>query len=223
MEEQGKGYTNLDLDVQVGHFFATPVAVTMLAGAQERNAELKRCILAEREREASATASNLGGWHSARPSHLWAGSRMEEILAAARHVATQLTRDRSGQSVDIDWSCRAWANVNAYGHANEFHYHPGVFWSGTYYVDDGGRLEDSTLGGEFEIMDPRGPSVAMYEPSLVFPDGSGSSGGSTVRFTPRPGMLTMFPGWLQHQVRPYLGSAERISIAFNLSVTSPPR
>jgi hypothetical protein len=28
----------------------------------------------------------------------------------------------------------------------------------------------------------------------------------------------MFPSWLLHQVRPYRGSAERISIAFNLTV-----
>jgi hypothetical protein len=28
----------------------------------------------------------------------------------------------------------------------------------------------------------------------------------------------MFPAWLLHQVRPYRGGAERISIAFNLSL-----
>jgi hypothetical protein len=28
----------------------------------------------------------------------------------------------------------------------------------------------------------------------------------------------MFPSWLLHQVRPYRGTAERISIAFNLSL-----
>jgi Putative 2OG-Fe(II) oxygenase len=28
----------------------------------------------------------------------------------------------------------------------------------------------------------------------------------------------MFPAWLLHQVRPYRGGTERISIAFNLSL-----
>jgi hypothetical protein len=28
----------------------------------------------------------------------------------------------------------------------------------------------------------------------------------------------MFPAWVMHQVRPYRGNAERISIAFNLAV-----
>ncbi|MES1955947.1 TIGR02466 family protein [Salinisphaera hydrothermalis] len=207
-----------ELDMQVGHFFATPVAATLLDDSEARNAELKERILAERAREGSISASNLGGWHSGRPVSEWAGPRMEEVLAAARQMANRLTMDRSGQSVRIDWSARAWANINEYGHANEFHYHPGVYWSGTYYVDDGGRASDASLGGEFEIMDPRGPGVAMYAPSLVFRDGGHNTGGTNVQFTPRAGLLMLFPGWLHHQVRPYLGSTQRISIAFNLSL-----
>ncbi len=42
------------------------------------------------------------------------------------------------------------------GHGNEFHSHPGSFWSGVYYVDDGGIAADPALGGELEFMDPRG-------------------------------------------------------------------
>ena len=37
-------------------------------------------------------------------------------------------------------------------------------------------------------------------------------------FTPRAGVLVMFPSWLVHAVRPYVGTRTRISIAFNLSV-----
>ena len=35
---------------------------------------------------------------------------------------------------------------------------------------------------------------------------------------PEPGKLVLFPSWLLHQVRYYRGTAERISIAFNLSL-----
>ena len=34
---------------------------------------------------------------------------------------------------------------------------------------------------------------------------------------PKAGKLVMFPSWLMHQVRPYKGSAVRISIAMNLA------
>jgi hypothetical protein len=35
---------------------------------------------------------------------------------------------------------------------------------------------------------------------------------------PRAGRLVLFPAWLLHQVRPYRGKAERVSIALNLGV-----
>ena len=34
----------------------------------------------------------------------------------------------------------------------------------------------------------------------------------------KAGRLVMFPSWLLHQVRPYRGNSERISVAFNLTV-----
>lgn len=44
------------------------------------------------------------------------------------------------------------------------------------------------------------------------------SAGATERVIPKAGRLVMFPSWLMHQVRPYKGNAERISIAFNLAL-----
>lgn len=205
------------LPMEVGHFFATPVIVAMLPDADARNRELREAILRHRAETPSRDASNLGGWHSDSNTEQWGGPRFAEVLAAARSLASRMTLDREGSPAQVNWKIRAWANVNTYGHANEFHYHPGAFWSGAYYVDDGGRLADDSLGGEFELMDPRGPGVAMYAPSLVIKDGSANSSGSTVQFNPRPGLIMLFPSWLQHQVRPYWGSSERISIAFNLS------
>jgi uncharacterized protein (TIGR02466 family) len=46
----------------------------------------------------------------------------------------------------------------------------------------------------------------------------GLTGGATERIRPKAGRLVMFPSWMIHQVRPYRGTAERISIAFNLSL-----
>jgi uncharacterized protein (TIGR02466 family) len=46
----------------------------------------------------------------------------------------------------------------------------------------------------------------------------GLSVGANETVSPQTGRLVIFPAWLLHQVRPYRGSAERISIAFNLSL-----
>ena len=50
------------------------------------------------------------------------------------------------------------------------------------------------------------------------PDRASASLGVSELVHPHTGMLVLFPSWLQHAVRPYRGKAERISIAFNLSL-----
>ncbi len=208
---------NAGVEISVGYFFATPVAAVMLPNAEAINADLRARVLAQRKREPGKNASNRGGWHSAEPTENWAAESAQAIVSAGEEVANQMTMDRQGTYFRPRWESRAWANINGPGDANDFHYHPGSFWSGTYYVDDGGCAADASLGGEFEIMDPRGTGVAMHDPSLVMADGAQNSGGTTMTFTPRSGLLLLFPAWLQHQVRPYYGDRERISFAFNLS------
>jgi uncharacterized protein (TIGR02466 family) len=104
------------------------------------------------------------------------------------------------------------------GDANEFHSHPGACWSGVYYVDDGGIDADPSFGGEFEFMSPRGPLPTMAAPHPAFAMPGGLAGGAAERVQPKSGHLVMFPAWMMHQVQPYRGTAERVSIAFNLTL-----
>jgi uncharacterized protein (TIGR02466 family) len=160
----------------------------------------------------------LGGWQSSWDLAEWGGPAVGQVLAAARGLATRLTAKRQGGPVAIDWKINCWANVNRQGHGNEFHTHPGAFWSGTYYVEDGGTANDPSAGGEFEIQDPRGVAPAMYAPMLTFAGPGGASLGASETIRPASGMMILFPSWLQHAVRPYQGHAQRISIAFNLGI-----
>ena len=140
------------------------------------------------------------------------------MIDLAQGVASQMTADRAGQRVQPAWKILAWANVNTAGHANVAHYHGGSVWSGTYYVTDGGCATDHSLGGEFEMLDPRGPGPGMYAPHLKFTGEDGASVGASEIIRPKPGLLFLFPSWLVHQVRPYRGTGTRISLAFNLSL-----
>ena len=129
-----------------------------------------------------------------------------------------MTADRAGKPVQVNWKINAWANINRTGHGNEFHTHPGSYWSASYYVDDGGLTDDPGLGGEFEIQDPRGVAPAMYAPLLAFAMNGGQSVGASELVCPKAGLLIVFPAWLSRGVRPYTGASTRISIARNLSV-----
>ena len=206
------------LDIAVKGLFATPVAALELPRAAMLNPALRAAILQRRAETPSIQASNAGGWHSDREIATWGGEPVAEILAVARGVADRMTADRHGKPLRPAWVVQAWANVNGPGDANICHYHPGSFWSGTYYVDDGGCASDASLGGEFEMLDPRGAAPAMYAPLLKFAGEDGASVGSGETIRPRPGLLFLFPSWLHHQVRPYRGNELRISIAFNLGV-----
>jgi uncharacterized protein (TIGR02466 family) len=198
--------------------FATPILTVDVPDAAAMNAELSRVLLAREKEQPSKSHSTLGGWQSTWDVDTWAGVGAVRLLAIGRNVANRATVDREGRPVSIVWRSNMWANINRSGHGNEFHSHPGSFWSGVYYVDDGGVSDDPSLGGELEFMDPRAPGAAMYAPQLAFALPGGLSVGANEVVRPKAGRLIMFPAWLLHQVRPYTGSAQRISIAFNLSL-----
>jgi uncharacterized protein (TIGR02466 family) len=206
------------IDIQLKGLFATPVAAVLLPDAQARNAALQEIVLHRCAEHPSVGASNIGGWHSSRDFAQWGGQPAQELLALASEVATRLTSDREGRPVSPAWVTEAWANVSRAGDSNGCHYHPGSFWSGTYYVDDGGCAEDTSLGGEFEMFDPRGPAPMMHAPLLKFGGEDGLAAGSAETIRPRAGLLFLFPSFLLHAVRPYKGPGTRISIAFNFGL-----
>lgn len=207
-----------EIQAELRSYFTTPVALLDLPGADNINAMLSAAALARESASAGVQHSNLGGWQSDWDFAQWGGQAGEAVLDAAGKLALRLTSDRAGNPVDVAWKINAWVNVNRASHGNEFHTHPGAFWSATYYVDDGGIGADPSLGGEFEIQDPRGVAPAMYAPLLAFATPDGLSVGASELIPPCAGRLMMFPSWLSHGVRPYRGSGTRISIAMNLSV-----
>lgn len=207
------------VEAEVLQLFPTPVAIAKLPRSEAVNQDLKRIILERSAGNAGTQHSNLGGWQSSWDFQDWGGPSLQRVIDAARNLADSMTVDRqSGIPAKVQWRINCWANVNRSGHGNEFHTHPGAFWSSTYYVDDGGIGEDPALGGEFEIQDPRGVMPAMYAPMLTFPGPDGTSLGATQTLSPSDGLMILFPSWLQHAVRPYRGHRERISIALNFSL-----
>jgi uncharacterized protein (TIGR02466 family) len=198
--------------------FSTPILLVDVPDAAAMNVELADVLLAREKEQSSKSHSTLGGWQSTWDIDSWAGAGTSRLLTVGSTIANRATVDRDGKPVSINWRWNMWANINRCGHGNELHSHPGSFWSGVYYVDDGGAFDDPSLGGELEFLDPRAPGAAMYAPHLAFALPGGLSVGTKETVRPKAGRLVMFPAWLLHQVRPYRGSAQRISIAFNLSL-----
>lgn len=210
--------TNQDTGIEVRSYFPTPLVIAQVPLGPEDNARLRETILAREKSHPGVHHSNLLGWQSADDLIKWGGAEGEKVLAFAKALADRLAGDRAGNRVAVNWFVNAWANINRKGHANDAHAHPGAVFSGCYYVDDGGIADDPALGGAFQISDPRGIAPAMYAPELaVALSGCQSAGGNEV-IPPKTGQMLLFPAWLSHGVRPYLGNGTRISIAFNFAI-----
>ena len=167
----------LELDrVEVKNAFPTPIVMTQLPDYEKINQKLKKIILAREKKTGKARdySSNIGGWHSDRDMIKWGGKQVVEIVNVAKHLANKMTALRNGKPSEFSWSNNAWSNINRKGDSNEFHIHPGSFWSGVYYVDDGGCSRNKSFDGEFIIMDPRGSGPSMYAPSICFQGPGGS-------------------------------------------------
>ena len=200
------------------NLFGTPFVTDTLQSPEGLKA-LRDAIEREHARDAAGVQiSNVGGWHSNTEMLEWGGEAARALAYKAMTMADELTIDaKAPDGGRFDWVPEMWANISAKGNANQYHYHPGSFWSAVAYVDDGYEgNDDPTLGGELQLQDPRMPMIRMTAPDLRLRDADGKAQQSEVSLRPRTGMIVMFPSWLQHAVRPFHGSGTRISIAINL-------
>lgn len=200
--------------------FPTPLINARVAGHETLNTTLTETILARERVERGVVISNQGGWHSTEFLS-WCGAAGLAVLDAARALVDHMTVMQRGDAfvpAVVGWSMTAWANINRKSHGNRPHGHPAAYWSGIYWVDDGGVANDASLGGILELADPRGIMPSMVAPHLRCAIEACHGEGQGQSVTPQAGTLILFPSWLIHGVTPYAGDRPRISIAFNFSL-----
>lgn len=200
------------------HLFSTPFIIDRLTDANTI-AALRASILAEKKRdETGVQISNIGGWHSNTKMLEWGGEAARSLGLKAMDLANDNMHNLGGQQGrEYGWVPEMWANVSGHGHANQYHTHPGCFWSAVAYIDDGYEGDaDPKLGGELQLLDPRMPMVRMTALDLRLSEPNGKPQNNEPMVRPQTGLMVMFPSWLQHSVRGFYGNGTRISIAINL-------
>lgn len=202
---------------EVRSLFPTPLIYAPLLEPEALNADLREIILGQAAMAPGVALSNDGGWQSADDFADWSGEPGRLLLDLARRLGDSVTgmmRDGRLEREAPEWKVNAWANINRAGNANRVHHHPGAYWSGVYWVS----AVPETEGGLFEAHDPRGVQATLYAPQLRYALPGCLSAGSTDYITPKPGVIALFPAWLQHAVLPHASPEPRISVAFNLCV-----
>lgn len=206
----------MDLGIPVGDRFTlafpTPIYHRQWPD-DDVNARLREIVLAKRAADPGIKVAQVGGWHSNTDLLHWPDpvvAVLRERITSAIGDMVQLVTDGKPAPGDLGGHAEAWANVSRRGDFHAFHDHAGNVFSGVYYVCVG-RMDpgvDPVENGAFVVPDPRGAVGMIPTPGNPF--------GRMMRFSPRPGLLLVFPSWLRHMANPYYGDDERISISFNV-------
>jgi uncharacterized protein (TIGR02466 family) len=106
-----------------------------------------------------------------------------------------------------------WFHITRRGGFFGVHIHPNASWSGVYCVDPGRHDPDKKDSGLLSFINPM-ISNAMHldagNARLQLPYSF-----EIAHVALEAGQLVMFPSWVPHDVKPYEGEGERITIAFN--------
>lgn len=196
--------------------FPTAIAVHDWPDSKALNADLAALVRDAAREDGGVSRSNVGGWHSG-PDFLL---RQEEPLQRLRGRVQRMTGEMTRAIMKPEryrFHVEGWANLLSAGQYNSLHVHPNSTWSGVYYVTgnpppEPGGPGEAAFSGKLELVDPRPGAAATYTVENAMQ--------RRHLVNPGAGAMVVFPSWLQHQVHPYFGPGERISIAFNVLVTS---
>ena len=145
--------------------------------------------------------SNRGGWQS-RDIFLHEFAEFNELVSQLQvsiDAVFKTINSESGWYLD-----NAWININQRGDHNVRHFHPNCTLSGTFYVGTD-ELSGKIKFFEHHLRDHY--PIRPLNSNLFYND---------VTYTPKNGMLVLFPSWLAHEVEPSNSNFDRISISFNV-------
>ena len=107
----------------------------------------------------------------------------------------------------------SWYHITKKGGYFGIHNHPMASWSGVYCVSAGDMSKDDPNSGGLNFISPHISTTSFIDKSCSAIGGQFSR--ENKLFHLKEGQLVLFPSWLLHEVKPYLGESERITVAFN--------
>ena len=187
-------------------FFSTPIWASKIENYEKTNHEMFEYIIGLQKNDPEGISkSNFKGWHSEnfnmndeQPKNF-----VEAIKNNINTALNDMGWDITNQSVKIQG---AWAIINEKNAWNQKHHHSNSDLSAAYYVS----AHDNC--GDIVFYDPR-PAPVHKHPMSKFPN---ELNATRRQIKPEPGMLILFPSYLEHSVRANLSDEKRVVISFNL-------
>tara|TARA_B100001063_G_C16719464_1_gene532690 strand:+ start:219 stop:818 length:600 start_codon:yes stop_codon:yes gene_type:complete len=189
-------------------FFSTPIWTSRIEDYEKINKDLQDYIADLQTKDPKGISkSNFKGWHSKNFNMKDESPAIfiESIKKNINIALNDMGWDLSIQSVKIK---SVWAIINEKDAWNQKHHHSNSDLSAAYYVAAHKNC------GDIVFYDPR-PAPVHNHPISKSPNTLNATVNS---IKPEPGMLILFPSYLEHSVNPNLSNEKRIVISFNLSL-----
>ncbi|MGH8273463.1 MAG: putative 2OG-Fe(II) oxygenase [Gammaproteobacteria bacterium] len=208
--------------MNIGTYFAVPVSESWLPDAEALNARLKPKLLYWESHEGQRRSiPTTVAKHAVYESDFYFFERddpdvkrlAQYCLSQVGEIVARINGYGQDQVRNLRIFSHSWYHITRHGGYTGPHNHPMASWSGVYCLTPGEEPEDHAESGVLRLLDPR-PGVDMYlDPGnahLKDPFGTG-----TLPWRLKPGQLVLFPSYLHHEVTPFWGRDERITVAFN--------
>ena len=196
------------LDADLSVMFGTHLFLRKRFLDSVTNAGLEKAVRARAAAQPGVRISNTGGWQSQPDLFDWPDPEVRTLAAELDRAIQQYLSFGQAAPVPLKLYRAGWANVNRAGDYNSLHNHPKQHLAAVYYVKASPLGGDGAPDGLLELRDPR-PAAGFHVHPEMF-------NAYPVRIAPEPGMLVMFPAWIDHMVHPHHGPEERISLAINI-------
>ncbi len=209
--------------VEVTPFFAVPFGFARAESFDAVNGQLRDLFLkraTQGERYANPrplTQRNTQVFESEFQLFKWPERCVQQLKEFCWHQLMQMIGELNGYDAAtlgrmLIYS-DSWFHVTRRGGFFALHNHPNASWSGVYCVDPGKHDPDKRHSGQLSFVNPTVGSAMFMDAATSNLKGAFAYGISHVRL--EAGQLVLFPSWVLHDVKPYEGEGERITVAFN--------
>lgn len=134
-------------------------------------------------------------------------------LGHVGQMVMQMNRYSSEEMQRLRIYDHSWYHITRLGGYTGPHNHPMASWSGVYCVAPGEASASHPESGVLRLFDSRA------EANMYIDAGNAHLGNSyafgNLGWQLQPGQLIIFPSYLFHEVAPFWGADERITVAFN--------
>lgn len=202
--------------------FAVPLAQARMPNHEQLNAELRALVLArEHDPHVANRTPSLKQQPGVFESQFDFFSWPERAVRTLRdfcwtelgRVVQMLNGYSPAQMAKLRIYSHTWFHVTRAPGFVIAHTHPMASWSGVYCVDPGDTPSDRPESGVLRFHNPHYYSNMFLDPGNARLQAPFHHGTWSIAL--QPGQLVLFPSWVSHEVLPFHGVGERITIAFN--------